>query len=351
MRRGLLFTVLVLCAFGEVSREGYRGAYKVWRQTDPNLEREAGSAGPAFGADADRVANEAAKYASERRAYLSQAVAEKERRLAWLEQAPAPPPPSSPGAAQVIVSETSAVRHSLEVYGTDLDPGLQQARAMLERENLALVSVRDAVAEGRKAVEAETSASAIEEQARLQALSQSREAMTVMKKSLEEASQEASAWAEYYRQLSDEARQVTAAPVPAAPSVVAAAPPRQPAASITPLPLARYTGAWTFPPVNGLFHGPQPEFVDLVVHEQNGRADGTLFGRFKVSSGDPVLRFDFSGDFRNTRNQVFNVETSDGIKGTIELIPGPAFNLLEINFQIEPKPGKVQQGNMLLVKK
>ena len=117
------------------------------------------------------------------------------------------------------------------------------------------------------------------------------------------------------------------------------------------MPLARYTGAWTFPPVNGLFHGPQPEFVDLVVHEQNGRADGTLFGRFKVSSGDPVLRFDFSGDFRSTRNQVFNVETSDGIKGTIELIPGPAFNLLEINFQIEPKPGKVQQGNMLLVKK
>ena len=38
-------------------------------------------------------------------------------------------------------------------------------------------------------------------------------------------------------------------------------------------------------------------------------------------------------------------------KGKIELIPGPAFNLLEVNLTIEPRPGKVQQANFLLVKK
>jgi hypothetical protein len=43
--------------------------------------------------------------------------------------------------------------------------------------------------------------------------------------------------------------------------------------------------------------------------------------------------------------------TSDGANGTIELIPGSAFNLLEVNFTTDPRPGKVRQGNVVLVKK
>ena len=35
----------------------------------------------------------------------------------------------------------------------------------------------------------------------------------------------------------------------------------------------------------------------------------------------------------------------------IELIPGAAFNLLEVNFQTDPRPGKVRQANVVLVKK
>jgi hypothetical protein len=43
--------------------------------------------------------------------------------------------------------------------------------------------------------------------------------------------------------------------------------------------------------------------------------------------------------------------TADGAKGTIDLIPGGAFNLLEINFHTDAKAGKIQQGNMVLLKK
>ena len=43
--------------------------------------------------------------------------------------------------------------------------------------------------------------------------------------------------------------------------------------------------------------------------------------------------------------------TSGGAKGTLELIPGPAFNLLEVNFSTDEKPGTVRQANFLLVKK
>jgi hypothetical protein len=139
----------------------------------------------------------------------------------------------------------------------------------------------------------------------------------------------------------------------AAPPVsVTSAPPRD--ESITPLPLARYVGAWTYPTVNGIFHGPEPEFVDLVVHEENGHADGTLFGRFMLPPGDttdPQVRFDFQGDFRAATTQRFSLVTSDGTQGTIELIPGPAFNLLEVNFLTDPKANKLRAGNFILVKK
>ena len=63
------------------------------------------------------------------------------------------------------------------------------------------------------------------------------------------------------------------------------------------------------------------------------------------------MRFDFSGALQTTRNQTFALETAEGLKGKIELIPGPAFNLLEVVFETDPKPGKVRQGNFILVKK
>jgi hypothetical protein len=64
-----------------------------------------------------------------------------------------------------------------------------------------------------------------------------------------------------------------------------------------------------------------------------------------------ILRFDFKGEFQTTRRQVFNLLTAEGTIGTIELIPGPAFNLLEVNFQTEAKAGKVRQADVVLVKK
>jgi hypothetical protein len=106
--------------------------------------------------------------------------------------------------------------------------------------------------------------------------------------------------------------------------------------------------------LNPIYRGPEPQFVQLVVREDNRRATGTLTVRFKFPPGiplDPRLHGDFTGTFENTRNQVFSLQTNDGAKGKIELIPGPAFNLLEVYLTIEPRPGKVQQANFLLVKK
>jgi hypothetical protein len=91
-----------------------------------------------------------------------------------------------------------------------------------------------------------------------------------------------------------------------------------------------------------------------VVREANRVVSGTLSARFILPRGspdEPLLRFDFSGPLTAARIQRFVLETADGAKGVVDLIPGGAFNLLEINFQTETKPGKIRLGNFVLIKK
>lgn len=349
MKRAAIIGAAALCLMAASSREAYRAAYQAWRQADPNLERDAAAPDAKLADRINAVAAQAAKYGAERGAFLRESAAEQEQELALL-QKPAELENPSRGVRENVAAETAVVKHNLDTFANDPDPGIQRLKSMLERENLALTSLANAVAERQSAADSAKSANDSAEQARTKALNSARDLAGALKLGADGADREVSAWAEYYRKLAQPApAETVAAPAtPAAPT--ATAPLRN---SITPLPLARYVGAWTFPD-GGLYHGPQPEFLDMVVHEENGHATGTLFARFKVAAGskdDPVLRFDFSGDFKNARNQSFALETSDGAKGTIELIPGPAFNLLEVNFQTDPKPGKVRMGNMVLIKK
>jgi hypothetical protein len=120
-----------------------------------------------------------------------------------------------------------------------------------------------------------------------------------------------------------------------------------------PVPLVRYVGAWTYPTLGAHYHGAQPQSADLVVREQNGQASGSLSARFRLPPGstdNPVVHFDFSGPFGSARAQRFAVTSASGATGTLELIPGPAFNLLELNFNLNDKPGLIHQGNFLLIK-
>ena len=94
--------------------------------------------------------------------------------------------------------------------------------------------------------------------------------------------------------------------------------------------------------------------VNLEVKEEAGKLSGTMDARF-WPYGDVTnvskLHFDFSGTPVVGKTLSFPLRTSDGVKGTIDLIPGPAFNLLEINYFTDHVPGKLSLGNLLLVKK
>jgi hypothetical protein len=370
-RAACLAIALATSAFAQSERDAYRASYRSWREADPGIERDA-AAGSADVVDrAAGKAELAAKYGAERSDYLQQLTAGDENSK-WLENAvPVNPPPGSVDGSPYVVAETTLVSRTIETFANDPDQGIQKVRQMLERERAALAALNGAIGERQTAASAVRDASTAVELVRAEALAKNSDLMVGLTQMAGQFHRESEAWAQYYRDLADSVRspatQVTRGPsstpaeadlgetTPNAPTprtTPAALQPLTP--SITPVPLVRYTGAWTFPAVNGIYHGPQPEFIDLLVNEQNGHVKGTLSGRFKataVSSGDPMLRLDFEGDFKSTLNQTFDLATSSGAKGTIELIPGDAFNLLEVNIRTDAAPGQITQANVVLIKK
>jgi hypothetical protein len=390
------------CALAQAPRDAYRSAYRNWRQSDPNLERDAGAGGPPVAQRAEQMAAQAQNYGVERGAYLQALADDTQRSLSWLESpAAAPLPDVTKAAAARVTVEMAAVKRNIDTYANDPDAGIQRVRALLEREAEALAALNNSMLERQNMADAAKAATAAASIAQSTALEKDRELIAGLKLAPGDADRERAAWAEYYRIVADAARVPESVPAPASPTPApvfqpatgattattpleppaarpvpvppastepakpapatseAAAPAPSPetaprAPSITPIPLIRYTGAWTYQQSNGMYHGLQPEAIEFDCAEDNGHASGTLAARFKLPGGstdDPVVRLTFSGDFSNHRNQVFELQTPEGAKGRIELIPGTAFNLLEINFLIEAGPGKIRQGNAVLIKK
>ncbi len=344
------------------SRDTYRQAFDTWVQAHANLERDAGTEGSALLPRIDRAAAAAASFQNARAAY-AKATSQSAGQRRQILQNPVARVSSSVAPAEIgalITAELQLDNRTITRFADDKDRGIQQFRQSLERERDTLAALNSSIQAREKSALAASAAADALDQARIKAADAFRDQTSQTGQDAAALDKEAAAWTGYYDKLTRAVQAASAPPPPPPPpvttsvttSVTTPAPPKS--ASIAPVPLARYVGGWTYPMSNGQFHGLQPEFVDLVVHEENGHADGTLYARFKLPPGntaDPVIRFDFQGDFGPTLNQRFPMSASDGTQGTIELIPGPAFNLLEVNFQTAPKPNKIATGNFILVKK
>jgi hypothetical protein len=135
--------------------------------------------------------------------------------------------------------------------------------------------------------------------------------------------------------------------------VVESTPAPQVTAPVPPPPSpSRFAGGWSYP-TKGQFYGAEPEFAELAIREDNGHLMGGLSVRFKPGPGalSVPFQFGFGGDLRGASLQTFAIETRNGDKGTIELIPGAAPNMLEVNFHARLSDGRTQSGNMILVKR
>jgi hypothetical protein len=358
-RRLAIFLTGTLCLLAQsttpsgASREGYRAAYKAWREADPGLERDAGTAGDALAPRTAKVAAAAAAFGASRGAFLRDLAAREAQNLQWLQAAEVEPLPElapAPDLLRLADREINAASASASIFANDPDRAIQQLRQAFDRERVALNAVKTAIGVRQRASDQAAKAALTAETARTKALEQYSFLSSALAQSADLMTQETAAWAAYYPALAEASR--PAPPDPSAQPVSAATTsgPRPP--SIALLPLSRYVGTWAYQK-GGPFHGPEPEVVDVTVQEENGHATGTFSARFKLppgSAADAALRFQFSGDLSATRNQRFTLQTSDGAMGTIDLIPGGPFNVLEVNFTTDAKAGKINQGDVLLVK-
>jgi hypothetical protein len=335
---------------------GQQEARQNWRKTDPDLERDAATAGATLGARADKAAAEAAKYFTVRKTYLASLAADAGQRAAAVEAVNLTAQ-TSPNMEVYLGAQGMILKSSIDTIARDPDRGIQQLRQALERERAAVAALSAGSNDVQMATETVAKTAMNAEQARLRTVELYQKLATSLRQSAQLTEQSGTAWAGYYRSLSEAARSVAVpvtSSVPEPNSPPAVVPPAAVAHNLPPVPLSRYLGVWTYPTIGAHFHGAQPLSAELVVREENGHAAGTLSARFKLppgNTGDPVVQFNFEGAFENSRDQTFAVTTNGGAKGTLELIPGPAFNLLEVNFSTDEKPGTVRQANFLLVKK
>jgi hypothetical protein len=355
----LLAASLCLTAYlmAQSSRDAYRGLYRTWRDADPGLELDAAATAASR---VEKAASLAAAYASAHAAALKQTSEQQGQNLQWLgANIVQPLPELAPALDQLrfVNREATQVGAAAAAFANDPDRAIQQVRQAYQREQAALEVLKASIADRQRAEDKAVKSVSVAEQARARAMQQYAFLSSALTQSLDAMNRETAAWAAYYSKLADAARSPSAAPPPAATASAssiqpapASAAPRAP--SVTPVPLTRYVGVWSFR-TGSPFFGSEPEIVDVVVHEDSGHATGTFYARFKLppgNTGDPVLRFEFSGDFKPTLNQTFTLTTNEGASGTVDLKPGIAFNELEVNFTTELQPGKAHQGDMVLLK-
>ncbi len=130
--------------------EAQQEAYRHWRDTDPNLERDATSAGATLGARADKVAAEAAKYFSLRKDYLEGRAADVRRGASILEPLNVSAE-ALPNLDRFLSSQdTHSQVHDRHHRSRDPDRAIQQLRAALERERAAIAAIGTALKDSQE---------------------------------------------------------------------------------------------------------------------------------------------------------------------------------------------------------
>ncbi len=355
------YAFLMLAAaplLAQTTRESYRVPYQAWRDAAPTLEQDAATPNLEFAGKAQAAAQAAEKFLAARADFITATRADSTTQAEWaakpLEHAEAMLAPRA--EMQTLLSRAGDfLNTNIASFSSIKDPAIQQVRQAMERERAALNSLNQTLSARQpflKDVVESTEEAEILRTTVAQAL---RNASSTREQVAAHIRNEAGAWTTYYRDLTEGAASTarvssSGAPNPAAPAKPALVQRPSPAGQT---PLSRYVGSWAYPARNGIFLGAEPQTVELLVREDNGKLTGTLVAKFVPSATvtDPNLRFDFTGLIQQTRKQVYPLMTPEGVAGTIELIPGAAINLLEVNLQTEANGNKVRSANFVLLKR
>jgi hypothetical protein len=344
-RYGTLVWIGIGCsaaAWAQTDRENYRVPYLAWRQAAPALETDASAPTPTFAAEVGVAAQNAQTFFSARAAYLTAAQPNAAEQTAWASKpmASAETLLTTPQSVEQLLAVRAArLGNEMNVFkADDKDAAIRRVRQAMERERAALRALNDALTT-RKTLLTELIEGSDEAEIARATVFQVLNAANVRRTQVaEHVKREATAWDRYYADLATAAVATTTATPAAAPAKILRAP------TAGQIPMTRYTGEWLFPN-KGLFFGPQPESVEMTIQESGGSITGTLSAKFLTPAR--TVKFDFQGPVsQQTRTQTFAVQTDDGGMGSVELIPGSAINLLEVNFAAIGLA-----GNFILVKR
>jgi len=346
LMRYRFFVLIGLAAssvFAQGNRDSYQIPYRAWRQAAPGLEKDAGTPGAAFAEQLKNAAESAQVFWNARAAYFETQAGGAEL-LTWAGKplASAEKALTVPQEMQQLLAVAAAkAGNNIGAFpADDKDPAIRRVRQAMERERAALRALMDTL-DANKASLTElidvSDDAEIQRALAYQALVAEAGRRTQL---AEHVKREAADWAQYYKDLGEGSNRT---------STSSAAPAPSPAKIIRPnsgqMQIARFTGEWIFPN-KGLFYGPQPEMVELVVEENGGRITGKLTAKFLMPMA--TLTFDFQGPVQQAKTLTFPMQAADGASGSIELIQGSAYNLLEVNFTSTAQPGS---GNFVLVKR
>jgi hypothetical protein len=359
-----ILALIMACALPAQSPENYKTPYDDWVRNAARLERDALLARDRLAVRTDLAAANAAKYETARKAFFDAQGAQMKAAAGRI--APLSPvlESSADDVAKDYVSAQDAVlAKSIGTFANDPDEGIQRLRRALDKERNALAAVHSTMESRVTATDAVRFANDAVQRAAASADEQIQKISDSFTESAREASALAEAWPVYYRALSNGARGISS-PGPA-PVSTNRAPSGQPSSTtpqsapsasprvISAVPLARYTGAWEYlKGVSTFTKGLPPTMFNVVVKFENGQLSGTVSAAFDVlPNADPSVNFTFFGPLDPGREQSFPLETAEGAKGRVDLIPASAFNLLEVHFKLENARGKVAEADVVLIKK
>jgi len=385
MKGRAFFQPLICVAAGGLliaqSPDSYRQAYAAWQTASANLETDAAKAGELLAVKTDAASPAAVKFEEARKAFFdAQSAPLKDAAQRW-EPIQLPDESSAAKADDgVVANEDAALAKNIAALAGDPDQGIRQLRQAMEKERAALLAIREAAAAGKTSMSAVQTAADAAEHARMAAAEDLAALAANFQQSAEAEAKLVDAWPAYYRSLAEGARgnlgsagaavstvappnaagastgasSSSAIPATANPVIVDPAH-RAPAAGggvQPPVPLARYTGSWGYAQGISNYYGELPTMFDVIVKVDGGQMQGIVSATFVVGRNrDPAVRFTFNGPLQATPNQVFSLKMNDGTTGTVELIPGPAFNLLEVKFNLDGAPKKVGTSDVTLLKK
>ena len=353
MKHTALFLITAAPLLGQANRDSYRTPYQAWRDIAPALEQDAAAPNTEFEGRVQASREAVERFLAARAAYFTGVSADSAAETEWMTKPLVHAEAlitARPEVDVMLMRAGEFLNTTIQNFSNIKDPAIQQVRQAMERERAALNSLNQTLsARGagiRELVEATDDAEVLRTTVAQGVANSSARREQVAT----HIRNEATAWTTYYRDLAEGAASTTPPPTAAGAKPVLVQRPSPAGAT----PLSRYTGSWEYPARNGIFLGAQPQTVQLDVTEDNGKMSGTLTARFVIPpgrGGDPTLRLTFEGLIVQSRVQSFPLATAEGISGTIELIPGAAINLLEVNLQTAANGNKVTNANFVLLKR